>query len=153
MKARRTIKPGAEIRRCVLDLPSHLFSCHIIFDRRRRLRVWSHRGGGDAGRKATGNITSHLFNCRCTFTLLFLFLLSSFWLWMDWILLQLKAETLLPFFTLKPVYKPDLATEEDYSSQFIWLPIACSWITPCYIVVYLGSVTVFVQMYVRGEQI
>lgn len=42
MKALRTIKAGVEIRCYVFDWPSHLFSCHIIFDRRRRLCVWRH---------------------------------------------------------------------------------------------------------------
>lgn len=44
IKAWRTIKPGVKIRRCVL--PSHLFFCHVTFDRRRRLCVWSHRSMG-----------------------------------------------------------------------------------------------------------
>lgn len=42
MKALRTIKAGVEIGCYVFYRPSRLFSCHIIFDRRRRFCVWSH---------------------------------------------------------------------------------------------------------------
>lgn len=42
MKAPRTIKARVEILCYVFYWPSRLFSCHIIFDRRRRFCVWSH---------------------------------------------------------------------------------------------------------------